>query len=58
MIFSRSQAVQRLLITLMMVLVFAALGQAPAEAQDPSSQTPDLQQMQKKMEQLKKNCRN
>jgi hypothetical protein len=54
MIFSRSQAVQRLLITLMMVLVFAALGQAPAEAQDPSSQTPDLQQMQKKMEQLEK----
>jgi hypothetical protein len=54
MIISRSQTVQRLLILLMMVLVFAALGQAPADAQEPSSQTPDLQQMQKKMEQLEK----
>jgi seryl-tRNA synthetase len=35
-------------------LFLAVLGQAPARAQEQASQTPDIQQMQKKLEQLEK----
>lgn len=45
---------RRLLISFVTALFFTALGEAPARAQEQASQTPDLQQMQKKMEQLEK----
>jgi len=54
MIFNHSQVSRRLLIPLMMSLFLTVITRVPARAQGQSSQTPDLQQMQKKLEQLEK----
>jgi DcaP outer membrane protein len=54
MLFNHSRSSQRLLIPLMTTLILAVLGQTPARAQEQASQTPDLQQMQRKMDQLEK----
>jgi DcaP outer membrane protein len=52
MIFNHPQASQRLLIFLLPCLFLAMLGQVPVQAQDQPSQTPNMQQMQKKLELL------
>jgi hypothetical protein len=45
---------RRLLISLVTALCFMELGEAPTRAQEQTAQSPDLQQMQKKLEQLEK----
>ena len=57
MIFKRPHVSHRLLITLTMAFFFTLLGRVPVSAQEQSSQTPDLPQMQKKLEQLEKELR-
>lgn len=52
MTFNRSHVSQRLLILLVMGLFFAMLGRVPARAQEQPSQSPQMQQMQKKLELL------
>ena len=54
MVFNRLRVSQRSLILVLVAVFLMLLGPVPAQAQDQSSQTPDLQQMQKKMEQLEK----
>jgi hypothetical protein len=54
MVFNHFRISQRSLIPLLLVLFLVLLGPMPAQAQDQSSQTPDVQQMQKKLEQLEK----
>jgi hypothetical protein len=44
----------RLMLSLLTILFLAVLGGSPAQAQDQSSQTPDVQEMQKKLAQLEK----
>src|SRR5260370_710207 len=57
MIFKHSHVSQRFLIPLAMALLFTSLGRVPVSAQEQSSQTPDLQQMQKRLELLEKELR-
>jgi DcaP outer membrane protein len=57
MIFKHSHVSHRLLIPLVMALLFTSLGRVPVSAQEQSSQTPDIQQMQKRLEQLEKELR-
>src|SRR5580698_3270209 len=57
MIFKHSHVSHRFLIPLMMALLFTSLGRVPVSAQEQSSQTPDIQQMQKRLEQLEKELR-
>src|SRR5580700_7708815 len=54
MIFNYSRVSQRIVIPLITTLFLAALGERPARAQQQSSQTPDIQEMQKKLQQLEK----
>jgi len=54
MILNRPRLSQRLLIRLMMAVILTVLGQIPAGAQEQSAQTPDMQEMQKKLQQLEK----
>ena len=54
MVFNRLQVSQRSLIPLLTALFLMLLGRVPAQAQEQTSQTPDVQQMQKKLEQLEK----
>ncbi|MGA9572101.1 MAG: DcaP family trimeric outer membrane transporter [Candidatus Acidiferrales bacterium] len=51
---TQSRVSQRLMIPLITTFFLALLGEPPARAQEQSSQTPDMQQMQKKLEQLEK----
>ena len=53
MVFDFLRVPQRILIPLLMALFLAVVGQAPAQAQEQSSQ-PDMQEMQKKLQQLEK----
>jgi hypothetical protein len=57
MIFKHSHVSHRLLIPLVMALLFTSLGRVPVSAQEQSSQTPDIPQMQKRLEQLEKELR-
>ncbi|MGA9901627.1 MAG: DcaP family trimeric outer membrane transporter [Terriglobales bacterium] len=50
--FNGSQVSQRLLIPFIACLLFSLLGGIPARAQEQASPTPEMQQMEKKMEQL------
>jgi hypothetical protein len=52
--FNYCQTSQRLVISSVASLFLAVLGQAPTRAQEQTSQTPDVQQMLKKLEQLEK----
>jgi hypothetical protein len=45
---------RRLLISFVTALCFMELGEAPTRAQEQTAQSPDVQQMQKKLEQLEK----
>jgi hypothetical protein len=54
MIFVHSRVSQRLAIRLITASFATVLGGSPALAQEQSSQTPDMQQMQKKLDQLEK----
>ena len=54
MVFNPLRVSQRILIPFLMALFLMLFGRGPAQAQDQSSQTPDIQQMQKKLEQLEK----
>ena len=54
MIFIYSRVSQRLMIPLITTLFLAVLGEPPARAQEQSSQTPDIQEMQKKLDLLEK----
>ncbi len=50
--FNGSQVSQRLLIPFIACLLFSGLGPIPARAQSQASQSPEMQQMQKKLDQL------
>jgi hypothetical protein len=52
MAFNHSHVFQRLLIPLMLGLFFTMLGRVPARAQEQPSLSPEMQQMQKKLELL------
>lgn len=52
MAFNQSHVFQRLLIPLMLGLFFTMLARVPARAQEQPSQSPQMQQMQKKLELL------
>jgi len=54
MIFNYLRVSERFVVLLITTFFLAALGEPPAQAQEQSSQTPDVQQMQKKLEQLEK----
>jgi hypothetical protein len=54
MIFNYYRIARRLRSPLIIASLLMVLGEPPARAQDSSSQTPDLQEMQKKMVQLEK----
>ncbi|MGA7225941.1 MAG: hypothetical protein WBX16_23995, partial [Candidatus Acidiferrales bacterium] len=54
MVFDPLRVSQRSLIPLLMALFLMVLGPVPAQARDQASQTPDIQQMQKKLDQLEK----
>lgn len=51
---NRWQIPQRRLMPLVLALLLTPLGGIPTQAQEQSPQTPDIQQMQKKLEQLEK----
>ena len=55
--FNHSQSSQQLVISLMIGLMITVLGQVAALGQAPSAQTPEIQQMLKKMEQLEDEVR-
>jgi seryl-tRNA synthetase len=54
MAFSPLRVTERSLIPLLIALLVMLLRPVPVHAQDQSSQTPDVQQMQKKLDQLEK----
>lgn len=54
MTFDGCRVSPRLMLSLLTILFLAVLGGSPAQAQDQSSQTPDVQEMQKKLAQLEK----
>jgi hypothetical protein len=54
MIFNHFYVSRRHLAPLMLVLILTVVGRVPASAQEQPSQTPDMQQMQKKLELLEK----
>ncbi|MFZ3333723.1 MAG: DcaP family trimeric outer membrane transporter [Candidatus Acidiferrales bacterium] len=54
MVFDPLRVSQRSLIPLLMASFLMVLGPVPAQARDQASQTPDIQQMQKKLDQLEK----
>jgi DcaP outer membrane protein len=54
MIFNYLRVSERFVVLLITTFFLAALGEPPAQAQEQSSQTPDVQQMQKKLDQLEK----
>lgn len=51
---NRWQIPQRRLMSWLLALLLTALGRIPTQAQQQTPQTPDMQQMQKKLEQLEK----
>jgi hypothetical protein len=54
MIFNYSRVSQRFVTSLLTIMFVAALGESPARAQEQSSPTPDIQELQKKLAQLEK----
>jgi hypothetical protein len=57
MIFNHSDVSRRILIPLIMALFLTLVGRTTTRAQEQPSQTPDIQQMQKRLEQLEKELR-
>jgi len=57
MIFNHLHISYRHLIPLAMAFLLTMFGRVPASAQQQASQTPDIQQMQKRLEQLEKELR-